>query len=183
MKYERYSEKENYAGGHKLSHFFFKVLLSLTGALLAILTIGTIIGLVRSPGARPLFTLGRSAGTEQTSNSLGIQNNNIRVYAGLGRLRIPLSNSSTMILTIAFPYDAGDASFMEEIAAKTGDLRAMAVEYFSSLPPERLRHIDEDAAKTEILRRYNTVLRLGRISTLYFSDMILIDGIESTTSP
>ena len=83
-----------------------------------------------------------------------------------------------MILSIAFPYPAEDRAFSEELAVKIGDFRSIATEYFSSLPAERLLIIDEEAAKSEILRRYNSGLRLGSINALYFSDMIIIDSYE-----
>jgi hydroxypyruvate isomerase len=96
--------------------------------------------------------------------------------AGLGRLRIPLANSSILILSIAFPYAAGDAAFSEELAVRINDLRAIAGDYFSSLPAGSLHQIDEEAAKQEILRRFNANLRLGQITVIYFSDMMVIDA-------
>ncbi len=83
-----------------------------------------------------------------------------------------------MILSIAFPYLAADTSFTEELAAKIGDFRTITADYFSSLPPEKIINIDEDAAKKEILRRFNAGLRLGRIDALYFSDMMIIDAAQ-----
>ena len=150
----------------------YLVLLSLAGVLVAFLAIGTIYAFTRSANAGPLFRLGKAAETALTVP----QNDDIRVYSGLGRLRIPLSNSSIMILSIAFPYDASDISFTEELAAKTGEFRDIAIGYFSSLPPDRLIILDEETAKTEILKLYNASLRLGRIEALYFSDMLIIDG-------
>jgi flagellar basal body-associated protein FliL len=105
-----------------------------------------------------------------------VQGDDIRVFSGIGRLRIPLSNSSVLILSIAFPYNAGDITFTEELATKVGDFKEIASEYFSSLPAERIIQIDEEAAKTEILKRYNAILRLGKINALYFSDMMIIDA-------
>ena len=155
----------------KKSRIFLITLFSITGALVLILITGTIIGLVRSRDAQPLITFG--AQTEQTPSHFG-QNDDIRIFSGLGQLRIPLVNSSIMILSIAFPYAADDTAFTEELAAKIGDFRMIAADYFSALPAENLIQIDEDTAKQEILRRYNGILRLGHINTLHFSDMIII---------
>jgi flagellar basal body-associated protein FliL len=35
--------------------------------------------------------------------------------------------------------------------------------------------MDEGAAKAEILQRYNSLLRLGKIETLYFTDFMLVE--------
>jgi flagellar basal body-associated protein FliL len=81
-----------------------------------------------------------------------------------------------MILSIAFPYNAADIAFTEELAAKIGEFRDMAIGYFSSLPADRLFTVDEEITKIEILKLYNASLRLGRIEALYFSDMNIIDA-------
>jgi flagellar basal body-associated protein FliL len=154
---------------------FFTALLSLAGALIALLLIGTIFGLVRSPAAGPVLKLGKSEKTETLTTSRITENDDIRVFSGLGRLRIPLTSSSTLILSISFPYLANDIAFTEELAAKIADFRKIASDYFSSLPAEKTIQIDEETAKTEILSLYNASLRLGRIETLYFSDMMIVD--------
>jgi len=149
------------------------VLLSIAGALLTLLTLGTIYAAVRPAGTGPLFRLGRQA--ETTARETAAQTGEIRVFSGLGRLRIPLANSSTLIISIAFPYPANDAAFAEELAAKIDDFRDIAGGYFSDLPAESVIQFDEDAVKQELLRRFNENLRLGRISELYFSDFIMIN--------
>jgi len=163
----------NFFRNPKTSRLLYTVLLSVAGALVAILVIGSIIAIFRPKDAEPLFRLG-SGGTRQTRVSAD-ENSDIRVFSGLGRLRIPLANSSTLILSIAFPYSANDIAFTEELAAKIGDLRSIATDYFSSLPEDTIQ-IDEDTAKQEILKRYNSALRLGRIEVLYFSDLMVIDS-------
>jgi len=156
----------------KAESIFFTALISLAGALIALLLIGTIFGIVRSPAAGPVLKLGK---TETFSKNQTTRNDDIRVFSGLGRLRIPLTSSSTLILSIAFPYLANDIAFTEELAAKIGDFRKIAIDYFSSLPAEKTLQIDEETAKADILSLYNADLRLGRIETLYFSDMMIID--------
>ena len=149
-----------------------RVMALLIVALVVLFIAGTIYAKARSPNTGPLFTLGKPTVTEQAGEAV---NDDVRVFSGIGRLRIPLSNSSTMLLSIAFPYSADDITFTEELAARLGDLKAAASDYFTSLPADKLINIDETAAKTEILRRYNNILRLGRIEALYFSDMLVID--------
>ena len=157
-----------------LSRLFYSILLSIAGALIVLLALGSIYAVVRSPGAGPLFRLGGSGGT--TVRETAAQTGDTRVYSGLGRLRIPTANSSILILSIAFPYSADDAAFAEELAAKLDDLRAVAISYFSALPAESLSRIDEDAVKQELLGRFNENLRLGSIPALYFSDLMIIDS-------
>jgi len=156
----------------KAESIFFTALLSLAGALIALLLIGTIFALVRSPVAGPILKLGKAETVTATQIA---ENDDIRVFSGLGRLRIPLTSSSILILSIAFPYLADDIAFTEELSAKIGDFRRIATDYFSSLPADKTIQIDEETAKTEILSLYNANLRLGHIETLYFSDMMIID--------
>ena len=160
----------------KILRVTYSILLLLACTLIAILITGTIYALVRAPGTGPVFQLGKSDETEQAEQIFLGVNDDIRVFSGLGRLRIPLSNSSTLILSIAFPYSADDTAFMEELAGKIGEFRAAAADYFSSLTAEKLINLDEEAAKQEILKKYNAGLRLGRIHTLYFSDMMIIES-------
>jgi flagellar basal body-associated protein FliL len=157
----------------KISRLLFTILLSIASVLFLVLALGTIYAFARSPRAGPLFRLGRPA--ETAVREMAVQTGETRVFSGLGRLRIPLANSSTLILTIAFPYSAEDAAFAEELAAKIGDFRTIASGYFSALPVESVIQFNEDAAKQELLRRLNEDLRLGRISELYFSDFLIID--------
>ncbi|MCL2174857.1 MAG: hypothetical protein FWB73_02310 [Treponema sp.] len=146
------------------------ILLLVIGVLVTLVIIGTVYAFARAPNAKPLLTLGNSGAKQPLSES-----DDVRVFSGLGRLRIPLSNSSTLILSIAFPYSANDTAFTEELAAKIGDFRSIAEGYFSDLPESYLYPIDDETAKQEILKRYNGILRLGKITALYFSDMILLD--------
>jgi len=158
----------------KLSRLIYSVLLSAAGALLALLALGTIYAVVRSPASGPLFRLGgsRETGARETAT----RTIDTRVFSGLGQMRIPLANSSTLILSIAFPYSANDTGFAEELAARIGDFRTITSGYFSTFPVENLTRFDEDAVKKELLRRFNENLRLGQIPELYFSDLMILDS-------
>ena len=132
-------------------------------ALAAIIVIGTIIGLAGKPGI------------EQPAGVF-IPEDDIRIFSGIGRLRIPLVNSSVLILSIAFPYKESDIAFTEELAGKIGDFKTITIDYFSSLPADQIIQVNEETAKAELLNRYNSILRLGNISTLFFNDMMIIDA-------
>jgi flagellar basal body-associated protein FliL len=141
-------------------------------ALIVFIIAGTIYAFVRVPGSAPLFRIGGAA-AEVPARAAAAEG--LGVFAGIGRLRIPLTGTSTMILSIAFPYPASDRAFTEELASKIGDFRALATDYFSALPAEKIVNLDEEAAKAEILKRYNASLRLGAIEALYFNDLMIIE--------
>jgi flagellar basal body-associated protein FliL len=152
----------------------FRAMVLLALLLAGLIIAGTVSAFARSSGSGPLFRIGNSVSGGEARGST-TENGGVNVFSGIGRLRIPLAGSSTLILSIAFPYPSGDQAFTEELAAKIGDFRTMASDYFSSLPAENLIYLDEEAAKTEILRRYNASLRLGKIEALYFNDLMIID--------
>jgi len=156
----------------KIPRIIYLALLIIAGVLIVLLLIGTIVGLIRSRNAEPVLVIGGSSGTGS------VKDDDIRVYSGLERLRIPLSNSSILLLSVAFPYSASDIPFTEELAAKINDFKTITTEYFSSLSVENANQIDEEAAKKEILRRFNALLRLGRIDSLYFSDMNILESLK-----
>ena len=146
------------------------VLLCVAGVMAVILIIGTIVGLTRRSEMAtesPLIAAGERS---------QVQEDDIRVFSGLGQQRIPLAGNSVLILSIAFPYQASDIAFTEELAGKIAEFRKIAADYFSSLPFEQTVNINEEAAKTEILKRYNESLRLGFLPALYFSDMMILDA-------
>ena len=151
----------------------YRIAVGLILALLAVLLAGSLYALTRPPGAGPLFSIGGGPlGRDLAGNP-----DAVGVFTGIGRLRIPAAGQppATVVLSISFPYSAADRLFAEELASRIGEFRSIATEYFSSLPVERITGMDEEAAKTDILRRYNALLRLGRIETLYFSDLMIIE--------
>jgi flagellar basal body-associated protein FliL len=81
-----------------------------------------------------------------------------------------------MIISIAFPYPNNDIPFTEELESKIGNLRSITTAYFSSLPTADFDNFNEDYYKGELLKRYNGILRLGKISELYFNDFLIIDA-------
>ena len=157
----------------------YRIIVALLLMLILLLLGGSLYAIFRSPGSGPLFRLGRPAAAGMAPASGGNTGGRaVSVFTGIGRLRIPVRSASggaTMLLSIAFPYPPGDRAFTEELASRIGNFRTIAVDYFSSLPPEKLGSLDEEAAKTEILRRYNGLLRLSKIETLYFSDLMIVE--------
>ena len=139
-----------------------RVLLSLVGLLVFLIIIGTIYAFVRPV---PIETI----------PAISQAQDDIRIFDRIGRLRIPLQNSSIMVLSVVFPYSADDTAFTEELNSRIGDFRSIAVNYFAAISPEELAAFNEEKAKAEILGYYNAILRLGRIKAIYFSDLIVIN--------
>jgi flagellar FliL protein len=98
-------------------------------------------------------------------------------FTGIGRLRLSTAEpqSAMVILTITFPYSPEDRAFSEELATRVRDFRAIAEAYFLSLSIGDLGNKSEEQIKADLLERFNRVLRLGKIQTLYFSDFMIFD--------
>ena len=153
----------------------YRVLIVLLIALAALLVAGSLYALFRPSNSEPLFRIGGSqAGATRTGMPAGGE---IAMFSGIGMLRISAAGypAATVVVSINFPYPAGDRPFAEELASHIGDFRSIATGYFSSLSSENITRLDEEAAKAEILKRYNALLRLGKIETLYFSDLMVLN--------
>ena len=109
-----------------------------------------------------------SATAEKTGSSF---------FTGIGRVRAATDDLSpaTVIVSIAFPYDPADAAFTEELASKTRSFRELAVDLFSSYSRGELEDLGETKLKTELMRSFNAVLRLGSIGELYFNDYLVVE--------
>ena len=151
----------------------YRVVVALILLLALVLIIGSLYAAFRPKDSGPLFRIG--GGEQGGGEAAPVRETN--VFSGIGRLRIPLAGepSATVIIAISFPYPADDRAFAEELASRIGDFRSIATEYFSVLSPEKTAALNEEAAKAEILGRYNALLRLGKIETLYFGDFMVVD--------
>jgi flagellar basal body-associated protein FliL len=106
-----------------------------------------------------------------------------QLFTGIGRIRVSAGgdDSPTIIVNITFPYSQADKAFSEELAARVGDFRTITADYFKSFSAgepgstDSLNSIDENILKEELLSRYNGILRLGKIRTLYFNDFLYLD--------
>jgi flagellar basal body-associated protein FliL len=145
-------------------------------SLVLLIIVGSLYAILRPPESGPLVRLGGSAGRGGSTQgeSGGTEE---AVFSGIGRLRIPLAGEgvSLMIVSVAFPYPANDRAFTEELASKISNLKTLTTEYFSSLPVGTATNMNEETAKAELLKRYNAILRLGKIKALYFSDLVFIE--------
>jgi hypothetical protein len=157
---------------------FYRVLLVLALALVLVILGGTLYALALRPSGKVgggVLTSPRIPASGSPALPVGAPNSDTGIFTGLGRLRCPAAGLGTVILQAVFPYSPGDRPFSEELVSRIREFRQITVDYFAALPAEELRRKDETAIKAELLARYNAVLRLGQIETLYFNDFMIIE--------
>jgi flagellar basal body-associated protein FliL len=176
--------------GNKLI-ILYRIIVGVLLLLVVLLIAGSLYGLLRSRDSGPLFHIGGGGAFREGIKNGSAAGNGVSegtgafsVFSGIGTLRIQNTNKSqaseksdpaVIIVTISFPYKADDRPFTEELASNLGKFRSIATNYFASLPRDNLAKLDEEQAKAEILRQYNALLRLGRIETLYFGDLMVVE--------
>ena len=177
--------------GNKLI-ILYRIIVVVMLLLVVLLIGGSLYGLLRSRDSGPLFRIGgakagdavRDSGATPEGNAFKEGEGAVSVFSGIGTLRIQNTNKSqvsgtpepaVIIVTISFPYKTDDRPFTEELASSLGKFRSIATNYFASLPRDSLTNLDGEQAKAELLRQYNAVLRLGRIETLYFGDLMVME--------
>jgi len=165
--------------GNKLI-IFYRVIVVVMLFLVTLLIAGSLYGLLRSRDSGPLFRIGGKGGGSVQDSALreGVRDGDIlfNVFSDIGKLRIQNADkTAVIIISINFPYKAEDRPFTEELASNIGEFRSIATNYFANLPKDKLDKLDEEKAKADILKQYNALLRLGRIETLYFSDLMIMD--------
>jgi flagellar basal body-associated protein FliL len=157
-------------GASRRGRILYRILLGIVAALALTLFAGTLYALV--------FRSGRTEPPRRTpENSRVLPSTDTGVFTGIGRIRAATAGPepATVILSVAFPYPQNDKPFTEELASQITNFRNAAREYIAALSAEELRRTDEALIKAEILRRYNRLLRLGQIETLYFNEYLVIE--------
>lgn len=96
------------------------------------------------------------------------------VYDGLGRLRARTADEAVVVVDLAFPYDASDRQFREELNRRRGDLREAVVGYLSSRRADELGSESEPAVKAALRDTLNAILSLGSVEELYFAEFNVI---------
>jgi flagellar basal body-associated protein FliL len=150
----------------------YRVLLVLALVLVLVILGGTVYAL----GFRPTAAAAQfPQTTPPVSSPAPSAASEANIFTGLGQLRCPTAgaNPGMVILQAAFPYNRGDRAFSEELASRIRELRNVSAAYFAALTVEELGRKSEADVKAELLARYNGVLRLGRIETLYFNEYML----------
>ncbi|MDR0685624.1 MAG: hypothetical protein LBF83_10930 [Spirochaetaceae bacterium] len=149
-------------------------------SLLAVTALGTFWALAVRPAGQPLNGEGELV-FENTQDTV-----KPRIFTGIGRLRARLAPSAqnngtagggeaAVVIAVGFPYDDSDRAFLEELSLNVAKFRAATVDYFNAIPADSTMLSDEASLKKELLTRYNKLLRLGKVETLYFSEYVIID--------
>ena len=99
-----------------------------------------------------------------------------QTFTGIGLLRVSTADPQpgTVILFVSFVYYPADKAFSEELVLRVKDFREIIINYIGSFSVVELQKQGEEEIKTELLRRFNALLRLGQIGTLYFSDFMIV---------
>jgi flagellar basal body-associated protein FliL len=99
-----------------------------------------------------------------------------QIFTGIGTIRVSTADTqpAMVILFVSFIYYPDDKAFSEELALRVRDFRQIIVDYFSFFPVSELRGLDEESIKSELLLRFNSILRLGKIETIYLGDYMII---------
>ena len=99
-----------------------------------------------------------------------------QTFIGIGQLRVFTSDPQpgVVIIYVSFTYYPSDKAFSEELALRVRDFKQIIIDYFGAFSISELQNLDEDSMKTELLRRFNTILRLGQIEILYFTDFMVV---------
>ncbi|MDR0409970.1 MAG: hypothetical protein LBH18_06190 [Spirochaetaceae bacterium] len=143
-------------------------------ALIAAIVLGTIWVLAAKPHEKI------------AAKSAGVGKPETPIFTGIGRMRVKLAPptqtneisvnvGSTVVIAVEFPYDDTDGAFLEELSLNVGKFRSETVDYFASVPADSPLLANETLLKQGLLSRYNSLLYLGKIKELYFSEFMLID--------
>ena len=99
-----------------------------------------------------------------------------QIFTGIGQIRLATADPEpeTVIISISFIYYPDDRAFSEELVLRVRNFREIIVDYIGSFSINELQEKDEESIKSELLRRFNAILRLGQLQTLNFSDFIII---------
>jgi len=99
-----------------------------------------------------------------------------QIFTGIGRIRVPTMDPQPgmVIIFVSFVYFPEDRPFSEELALRVGDFRNIIREYIGSFSITELQQLNEETIRAELLRRFNHILRLGRIEIIYFTDFMIV---------
>ncbi len=144
--------------------------LGLVAVLLALaLAAGSIYGLAAGTRQKKLA---READSAQSAAELSGRAS----FTGIGTIRAKSADPTpaVVVATIAFPYDAGDGPFAEELGRKAPVLRAAAVALLSTKKAADLGAAFEGTLKAALRDAFNARLSLGKVTEIWLSDFAVI---------
>ena len=103
-------------------------------------------------------------------------NDDEQTFTGIGRIRVSTTDPQPgmVIIFVSFLYNPDDRPFSEELALRVGDFRNIIRDYIGSFSVTELQQLSEETIKTELLDRFNAILRLGQVEIIFFSDFIIL---------
>lgn len=140
------------------------------GILALVFIAGSVYGL--ASGSRE-----RKRSRESESAQLGAELKGRSSYTAIGTVRAKSADPkapAVIVATIAFPYDAGDRPFSEELGRKAAVLRSAALELLSSRKAAELGPAFEGSVKAALRDAFNARLSLGKVSEIWLSDFAVI---------
>ena len=117
-----------------------------------------------------------STDTGNNQNEVFRKSGEAQTFTNIGRIRVPTADPQPemAILFVSFVYYPDDKAFSEELALRVREFREIITDYIGSFQAAELGALSEETIKAELLRRFNDILRLGQIETLYLSDFMII---------
>ena len=147
----------------KISFYVYRGLIICLILLGLVLAAGTVYG---------VFFVSNS----QTNEQIVVSQEEVQIFSGIGRIRVSTADPEpgVVIIFVSFVFDPNDRTFSEELAFRVRDFRDIITDYIGSYSIAELNIQDEEVIKSELLSRFNAILRLGRIETLFFSDFMIM---------
>lgn len=145
-----------------------RVLAAVAALLALVLIVGTAIALISGSREKKL--------EREAAFTVMAKGRGRTAFTGIGTIRAKSADadSAVVIATIAFPYDASDIAFTEELKKKTPVLRAAAVQILQSQPAERLAPAYEAGIKAALRDAFNARLSLGTVDEIWLSDFAVV---------
>ncbi len=99
------------------------------------------------------------------------------IFSGIGILRAATADKKpvTIVVSPFLPYPAGDIPFGEELVSKTMALRSAVTGWFRARTIGEIKKLGETGVKRELLDAINGNLVLGKISSLYFEEYLVLE--------
>lgn len=162
------------------------ILLTIASALLLIILTATVTVFCVRRTLLPFPKQDVAPAFPQMQN-IGSASSSERAYTGVGAVRSITARQTAeveggegdegvpVIVTAWFSYPKDDRAFFEELATKSTTIKKTIETYFAEHTKSELTLMGEEAIKKELQDRINSLLTLGQIGTLYFSEYIFLD--------
>jgi len=97
-------------------------------------------------------------------------------FTGIGTLRTSSADPdpAVVVASIAFPYDAANRPYAEELSRKASALRAAAIQVLSRMKAAELAPAYEGRVKIALREVFNELLSLGEVDEVWLSDFAVL---------